>query len=526
MARSAARDVYARHLRKHDGDDRLVDLACEFVDGQTGELLWSVGGRWDVDEREWSAQEPETGLRFEMFGDQLEPARFFGAWFAHRLGGAPMSVEIYAALLLGGSRAGKTHLGIRLPIAAAVAIPGARIWVIAETELAFDECETELDETIPPGWARKRANMYLFANGARIVLRSGRSAHRLKRGRCDFAFVNEAQNMGQRVYDMLRMRTSDTGGIVVFAANPPNDNPEGEWVAQWADDVAVGKRGNTKVFGFDPRRNPMINQRQLEALRSETDWRTYQIEVLGRRLPPSNAVCHAFEAERNLATELDGEDVTAQLAKRQRLGPDVETVVGLDFQRAPHCCGVGLRAYEVAGVVRLHAVLEVIVEMGDELALSEAMLEAGLDPATTALVADASGDWQGVDRSHGNKARERSLTSHAILRAEGWRVYLPDRDRRGNPPVIERTKNANRLLCSADGTAFAYFDEERVPRLVEAIRKYRKKNGIPEKFSRYAHLFDAWSYPLYRLIPPVAKARRGPAIGTVKKTRPRSMRGY
>lgn len=316
---------------------------------------------------------------------------WIASWFRAYFSDEPLDPEIYSCMLLGGSRAGKTHLGVRVPVAFALAVPNARVWMVQEAGAEqVDEIEAELDDFLPKSWYKRRGNQYILPNGARLIIRSAHVPKALKRGRCDFAFLNEAQNVKELAHSMLRMRTSDTGGLVLCAANPPNDDPDGQWVADYAEQCKAGRRPHAIVFPFDPRRNPHVKREQLEALKGETDPRTYRIEVLGEVLPPSNATYHSFSQVENIGTipEL-GRDVTAEFASRIGLGSDATHLAGLDFQGTPFQIATIAKAIanpldEMRPI--LHYIGEVVVDMGDEHDLSDGMFGWGLDPRTTPLV--------------------------------------------------------------------------------------------------------------------------------------------
>lgn len=496
------RDLYARTLL--DGKQaasRYVDLAVEFVDERDQSPLWRVGGRWDRKGKCWSDEEPRTVLQVRLHPGQLETSDFFAEWFESYLTGDELSEPVYSVLLLGGSRSGKTYMGVALSAAFACAVPSSRIWTVQEVDIErADELETELDEFIPAAWAEKKAGLYKFANGATIKIRSAKYPRKLKRGRCDFALLNEGQNVEELAHSMLRMRTSDTSGIVVTAANPPNDNPDGEWVADFAQECKTGRRKNARTFHYHPHDNPHINREQLAALESETDPRTYAIEVLGEVLPPSNAVMHAFSVVENVdpIPELPGLDITEAFLRKRGLGANAIDFVGLDFQKSPHQAAVLGRAYlnpEDALRPLLYYRGEIIVPLGDEHDLSDGLYEAGLQPISTVLIADASGDWQNAERTEGG-------ASYEILRQHGWkRIHHPDRNSVRNPPLPERFKNDNRLFASQDGQHIVRIDPRCVG-LIAACKGWRKNaRGLPDRRSKHAHVGDAMSYSNFRLYP-------------------------
>ncbi len=504
MARHHSLEVSDRALQSAPGQNDQIDLSIRFtVADETrdddGREILSVGGVWDRADKEWTDDEADEFADVTLAGDQVAAMDWLAEWFRCYFAGEEMSPAVYSCMLLGGSRAGKTHLGVRVPVAFAIAVPNSRVWMCQEAgPEQVDEIEAELDDFLPKSWYRRRGNQYILINGSRLVIRSAHVPKALKRGRCDFAFLNEAQNVKELAHSMLRMRTSDTGGLVLCAGNPPNDDPNGQWVADYAEQFKAGRRPHAIVFPFDPRRNPHVNREQLEALKGETDPRTYRIEVLGEVLPPSNSVYHSFSQVDNLATEPEIGDVTAAFASRIGLGQGVTHLAGLDFQGTP---------FQYAGIAKAYAnpldatkpiiyfIGEVVVDMGDEHDLSDGMFEWGLDPLTTALVGDASGAWQ--DGKHSGEGN-----SFDILRSLDWRrIHKPDKREKRNPPVPERIKNDNRLFCSEDGQRIVMIDPDLCPILFESVKKWRRKNGFPDKRSDWSHACDGMSYLMWRMYP-------------------------
>ena len=499
MPRRAGRDLYARALLEGKRtESRYTDLCVELVDERDLEPILHVGGRWDRKLRQWTEEDPLSSLQIKIHPGQLEAATWFRDWMEAYLLDADLPEPVYSAMFLGGSRSGKTYLGLGCLAAFTVAVPGSRVWAVQEVDVErADELENELNDLLPAAWFRKTGKRYECANGSVITIRSAKHPSKLKRGRCDFAFLNEAQNVREAAHNMLRMRTSDTSGIVINAANPP-DTPEGQWVAEYSEDCRAGRRPAARCFRFNPQENPHINRTQLEALRTETDPRTFEIEVMGKVLPPANAVYHAFSTVENLDTppELPGADVTADFLRRQGLGAKAEFFAGLDFQRTPHMAAVVGKAFrnpDNPDRPLLYYLDEVIVELGDEHDLSDGLYRIGLDPATTVLVGDASGSYQDADRTQNN--------SYDLLRERGWkRIHTPDRFQKRNPSVSERIKNDNRLFHAADGQHIVRIDPG-CEFLVEAVKKWTRKSGAPNKRSRYAHICEAMSYANFRLYP-------------------------
>lgn len=529
MARHHTREVSDRALQSGASQrNDLVDFSIRFfVDDETrdddGREILSLGGVWNRADKAWADLEPESFAEVTLAGDQVPAMDWLAEWFRSYFGDDDLYPEIYSCMLLGGSRAGKTHLGVRVPVAFALAVPNSRVWMVQEAGASqVDEIEAELDEFLPRAWYKRKGDQYLLINGARIIIRSAHQPKALKRGRCDFAFLNEAQNVAELAHSMLRMRTSDTAGLVLSAANPPNDDPAGQWVADYAEQTLSGRRPNAKVFKFDPRRNPHVKREQLEALKAETDPRTYRIEVLGEIMAPSNSVYHSFSQIENIVATPDLGDVTAKFAASIGLGEGITDLVGMDFQQTPHHVAAVARAFVNPADARkpyIHFVGEIIVDLGDEHDLSDQMYEYGLDPHTTAIVADASGAWQ--DGKHSGEGN-----SFDILRSLDWRrIHRPDNREKRNPPILERMKNDNRLMCAEDGSRLALFDEEGCRELIEAVRKWRRRNGFPDRRSKWAHKCDAMSYLLWRCYPRKIVSRQTSYKRLKGRKRAQQMRG-
>ncbi|HEU02884.1 hypothetical protein LCGC14_1116790 [marine sediment metagenome] len=499
MPRAASRDLYVRHLREGGrSSQRLVDLAVEFVDERDLSVLFTCGGRWDRKLKRWAEAPARSVLQVRVHPGQIETVLWFREWLAAYMTGDDLAVAIYSILLLGGTRSGKTWLALRLMVAFAVAVPDARVWAVQEVEVErADELEVELDELLPDAWFTKAGNKYKCANGTTITIRSAKYPQKLKRGRCDFAILNEGQNVSEDAHTRLRERTSDTGGLVVVAANPPNDDPIGEWIGEFAEACKAGRRKHALCFRFVYSDNTHVKQEQIAALEAETDPRTFAIEVKGEVLPPSNAVMHAFSRIENIDEVPEIGDVTAAFLARCALGKGATHFVGLDFQRSPHMAGVVGRAFRNPADVDKPLIYwhdEVIVDLGDEHDLSDGLYELGLDPATTVLICDASGDWQDADRTKGGSSFE-------TLRKNGWRrIFRPDRKAKTNPPLHERFKNDNRLFHAQDGSHIVRIDP-RCEKLIECCKKWRRRGGKPDRRSEHAHIGDSMSYANFRLYP-------------------------
>jgi len=520
MPRARERDIYARTLDQGARTDlRYVDLCVEFVDERDLEPILAVGDRWDRKKKEWADAPATKHLQIQVHKGQIESTEFFANWLDARLGGAPLDQPIYSFMLLGGTRSGKTYLGLRFALAFAVAVPRSRVWLVQEVDIErSDELEKEFDELAPVGWFKKSGGEWTCVNGSVVTIRSGKYPHKLKKGRCDFALVNEGQNMKRDALLRCVERTSDTSGITCIAANPPNDNPEGEWVAEYKEQCAAGRLPEARCFHYVYSDNPHVNAEQLASLEKMHDPRSYKIEVLGETMQPINAVYHAFDLVQNIRPP-SGKDCTTEFAKRRGLGDGVTHFVGQDYQRAPHMAAVIAKAHGNPDNPFFHYIGSLAVEYGDEDDLAVAMHAWGLNPKTTAIVGDASGEFQRGDR-------DKPGVSFGLMRAAGWRrIFVPDSELKRNPLIDERIKNDNRLFTSQSGEHIVRIDPDRAPELYLAVKKWRKRHGKPDKSSDYAHLCEAMSYLHYRLFPRVNHGALVDYKRITSRRRPSMLRG-
>jgi len=89
--------------------------------------LFRCGGRWDRKSKRWTGNEPRSVIRCVIHEGQREAAKFFEQWLTAYMDNDADGMAVYSALLLGGTRSGKTWLGLRFMIAFAIAVPKARV---------------------------------------------------------------------------------------------------------------------------------------------------------------------------------------------------------------------------------------------------------------------------------------------------------------------------------------------------------------------------------------------------------------
>lgn len=507
LSRRSLRDL-SESLRSES--DRFTDLRLDLVEQdergkvpKDAQTVLSVGGRWDRDLKAY-VDEAEKAKVLGLHPGQLEPARAIAEWFAARARGEATKTRsgkpVFSVLLHGGRRAGKTDLGGKAGCCYAVALPGSYVWMISENFAKTEELERDVKGWIPRGWYDYLgAPTYKFSllNGSVIWLRSAHDPDMLKQGRCDFAVLNEAQNMAQKVFATVRPATADNGGLTILCANPA-DKAIGLWADDYYEATRAGKRPALE-YHLDAEKNPHVNLESLKALIDEVDERTYRREILGEYLPRLDVVFHAWSTRENVRPIPQvAMDVTRQFVKTHIGREEIDVILGMDFQITPYMCAVALKAFrnpdDPDDEPLLWYVDEVVVENANEEDLAAEIKRRGYIPERTAIIADASGTYQGGERIRGRG-------SFDILRKCGWRnIYTPDSKMERNPDVIERIKIANSRMKSASGKRHLFSAPENL-RLNTALKKWENKHGSPYRKSEYAHLSDAASYPLCRFYP-------------------------
>lgn len=471
----------------------------------TAPVLLDVGGRWDKISKSWTG----AGEQAKVFGlhpGQLDAARWLVEWFQRRARGEQLlerGAPIYSLLLDGGRRGGKTDLAAKAGVTSAVLRPGTFTWLVSETMKKTEELQIDVLKWLHPSWFEYLgAPNYSFtlANGSVIWLRTANDPEALRMGRCDFAVLNEAQLISERAFAIVRAATSDTGGLTVLAANPP-ESPIGYWIERFREQAVAGKR-QAREFFLDARANPHVDHASLEAMREELDERTFRRDILGEFLPRADVVFYGWADGRdgNIAPTPQLGEVTHEFL-RQHLRRDLDGVIGIDLQKNP-VCAVVAKFYrdplDPEGEPLVHYVDEVVVEEGYEAELSDALIAKGYDPRRFALIVDASGSWQGVDR-------KKKTPSFDIFKQLGWpNVFKPDQNVDRNPPILERVKCANTLFKNAHGKRRVFSAPENLA-LNQALKLWENRNGAPYRRSDYAHLCDAATYILWRFWPRTIK---------------------
>lgn len=545
------------------GGGRFVDMRIDIeFDGQ---LVVSVGGMWDRRLEDFDG-EAETGILVEPHEGEIEAIWWFAQWLAVHAGRrddppAPESddelalattdpAEVYSALLAGGRRGGKTWSGALFCAMYAVMFPNAIVWAINPSDSDHDEVRRYMSRFLAPEWIQREtaADGWELINGSAIMLKSayvGADPDAIKKGEVHLAWMNEGQKMAHRVYVVARGAIADHSGLVLVCANPPVQAKDQQWVGDFAAD-AQAKRRASVYHHFHPLKNPHINRAALLSMRRELDERAFRIEVLGEFLGAADAVAYNWQRtaggnERAMPMPDDPVwiDVTAEFLRSEEEGEGLVNLVGMDFQRVPHIGGPVLRFFAPRGKdpdrdnVVIWGVDEIVIEGDEEAWCEEAMRPRyKLDPNTTLIVGDATGEYQHTRRGPNSTAPPewQGKGSYDILRMGGFRHIVPPsrRMRRKNPDVIDRVRSFTSMIeVYATRERRLFLDPDRCPKTCKSVREWPTKNGRPSRVHEAAHLGDALSYPIIRIFPRIQRSGKPGGVDPVTQRveRPESLAG-
>lgn len=524
-----------------------------------GANIVSVGGRWDRRARSYDpVLEYEGGIELgdpdacstaivvKPHAGQIEPLVWFAAWLAahvYRRNNPPKldadaldrlesqevdPLDVFAALLAGGRRGGKTWDGALICAIYAILFPGSIIWVVNPNDQKHDEVRGYFSRLLAPEWIEREtvADGWELINGSAIMLKSayvGSDPDAIKEGEAHIVWMNEAQKMAQRVYVVARGAIADRSGLVLLCANPPVQAKDQQWVGDFAAKAQAGRQMSV-YYHLNPLDNPHINRLALLSLKREIDDRAYRIEVLGEFLPPADAVAYNWlrtrdgnERARPEDDDPDWVDVTEAFLRSEDLGDGFTDLPGMDFQVHPW---MGGPVYRIFGPrkqaanrdnVVMWGVDEIVLE-GDELDWCHFAREKGYGFDTTLIVADGTGEYQHSRRGSVDSPPPEwhGKGSFDIIKMGGFRhIIRPSpRIRRNNPHVLDRVRAMTSMIQNAAKVRRLFIDPVRCPLTAKSIREWPTVHGKPSRTHEAAHLGDGASYPIVRLFPRILRSEK------------------
>jgi len=568
---------------------RYLPMRLEFQT-HDGRVLLSAGGLWDRLTDRWATPRELLVLRAQ----DMTPERFAALCPKHILHIEDSQVEYVGAfaewlyafhhdlprptaldVLAGKRRGGKTFIMVACVLAAAVACPyhlgadGKRSpfvgWLVvpsfpeqreihedflavlrARTDEAAQDFVDALDtatQALPASWYQFRPNpnnVYAFAHGASVWLKSANNPDSLKQGRVDVIGINEAQKVDGDSVIHASGNNIDLGGLTILAANPPR-KARGAWLlevkAAWDEGRAIDPEDQMAIvrwFWIDPEKNRRINQ---PARRKN--------KILGGMINPKLAAADA-DNEWNQINDVViqhwdtslliqevpvlWENVTGEVIHSMRLREYLRhpsgytSFGGIDFQTYPWMAALRLQAFRdptrpdpyQPGQGLLCYVVQAELRSDPELGKGTTerqfivhLHRKGWSPEEMFFIGDASGQWQnaqerkkgGVSAGHKSFDLFRSATRFEedgkMVDVPPWDMFAPTTIKGegskyyDNPPVIETIDEINELLRTR-----RLFVMASCRHLHDAMKKCEMYHG--KAVGAFAHIIDALRYPIHR----------------------------
>lgn len=416
-------------------------------------------------------------------------------------------------LLVGGIRAGKTHLGAVKTVVNAIdhpcaadeyhavvsptypmsAVPIEKIFSILYDRTIFPECP--LIE-----YSRKDRVFTLRArNGVtRIRVFSMHEPNRIRGFKIKSIWYDKNNYNSLKSWKVLQGRVADTAGHIWITTTPAGYN----WVydlyaaAQEEKSRGIPLQDRThRVIHFTSLENPFIKDKSgFDRLLSSYDEVTYQQEVMARFIKATGLVYYPFSRQRNVV--------------KGEINPKLPLWIGQDFN-------VGMMATSIAQPITVNGKMgaHILHERLTPNSNTEALITFlhrftqihGIPRAHVTICPDASG-----------KARSTSGKSdYELLRSAGYTIDAP----MANPFVRDRVNNVCSLLAPREHPSSPrLLVDPSCVRHIESFEKQSYDKGdppMPDKKLGFDHIMDAVGYFTWRKLP----LRGRLSLGGVPQTR-------
>lgn len=467
-------------------------------------MILAAGGRWDLIDRRFIDQEPESCKVIDLEESQIEFTSWFATWLRDYREGFERDTSL---VLAGGERRGGKTFDLQVcTIATGIDVPDTIGWLICEGFREREEIHQLIVNNLPDHWYRERRApdyRYDFRHGSTLRVQSSTDPNVLKQGRADVVFLNEGQKMRPSALVNALGGTIDRGGIGLVAANPPQ-SARGEWVLELKEAIDEGRVAGARFFGFSAELNTRVDQAargRFRSIVSTIDPHAAAADAEGAWNPIGDIAYPNFKRREHVRALPEIGNITERFIYGKSGYKGRFFLNGADFQIWPFNAGISLGVFggREDGKPIFYVVAEMLRE-GSESEFLDTVEETGVwVPENTLWIGDASGTWQ-------DGAHQRGRTSFDVFRERRWLILPPQKKKTNkgehpsNPSRADRLSLVNNLLAQnrlfiagmrqPDGTMLA-----RCPELEQALKKCQLKDGRP--VGKYAHITDALGYTLW-----------------------------
>lgn len=419
-------------------------------------------------------------------------------------------VAINNLIFHGPRRGGKSVGAFAICLMVGIAAPGRLSWVVGLRRKHGQRIITLFRKWLKPEqyvWDRRDSSITLV-NHSRLEAKAQVNYDADRGDSVTFLAFDESAFMKAKVYEALAPSVADNDGFCAHFTSPAPPN----WFSRLVEkskshdpDISeairtVHARPEGNVF------RPQLKA-SLEDLKKTLSKEGYEREALGLFTSDQGRVLPGFQRETHVVKdyvasfELEGlQDATDMVAravlgvggKDARVPSRIKFLVGVDFNVNPSCASIC--KFDQRGHIWYCG--EVLSQFGTEdlgVQINKALYDLGCDvPTKEALViADASGEYQDP---RGKKFAHAS----GILRQQGFWVFRPGVGRR-NPSVLARME-ITRSMCLNGADEIRLHVDAACENTVNCFLEMPLSNsGRPAKTYPGNHLYDAATYPLYRV---------------------------
>jgi len=483
--------------------DRRLPVCVEFRCRDTGRRT-VVRGTWDPPARRYVPGEvPGVSPRrvFFLYKKQYDYfKKIIASYDWNRAGKAPAVQDV---IVTAGRRAGKSSLAAAVVLFLCVRDPGTVIRIIGKRKLhgrrIMDAVRRCLYGT---QWTYDSISVSLtLFNFSKIETSASDLAKEYDvGGKCHLLVYDEAALMHPDTYAYMSPSVVDYNGINLLTTTHRGFG----WVY---DKVRQAKMSENKAvvhLELSALENTFLSEAaraRMEQLREVLSESAYASEVLGIAVPEHGLAFPDFSTRENVfpaAGLLDPQYTSAVAAYAWGTScAGAKALVGCDFNSNHPNYAVLVQFDEGGGawIVGEYSLTGTTDQFG--VGLADYLASCGLSPAEVVLVADGSGEWQAPT---GKKFAWRNPSFDA-LRAQGWVVRAPNADgRRANPLRWQRLEVTRTLVKTGAGMRHLHVAAncQQVVDMFTSLPMDPRRPS-PDPTSKHAHIYDACSYPIFRV---------------------------
>lgn len=489
-----------------------IEICMEIENKDTG-ARERLGGMWDNVRRAYVAPltpEAKARRRFQFYDKQY---RFLLDILEKYEQNSFADLPVQDIILTAGRRAGKSAAAAGIAEFLCILYPGCAVMIVGKRKKHGMKIIQLIRRNLKHNVCHydKENVKLIFANHSYIETSASDLAGNYNMGdKYHIVIYDEGAAMKPETYDYMSPSVVDWNGLNII---PTTQRGLG-WVwdkIKQARDPDPLRSTPILVYEMSALDNTFLSpasRRRLENLKYTLSARAYASEVLGLALPEGGMALPDFDADNIVIPGPlpDDQNTTGLLSahlfcfnpKRRGEWERKKAWVGIDFNAAHPNWGIVYQFDEIGAPVAVgeYSLSGSTEQFGHGLQ-SYLSSQFGWGVHDVVLVCDGSGSWQ----SASGRKTAKFNPSFAALEAQGWFVTTPNASgKRANPYRWQRLEVA-RTLCKT-GTGIRHLRiAKNCTNLIQACEELDMdaKKYIANLASPWIHIYDAATYPLFRL---------------------------